>query len=176
MTSKSRRAQALVLPEKYEAFALAVAKGRSFTQACLDAGYALSTAPNLGSRLHRRPEIAARIAEHRKRLDEQRAKAITKAEMPTREEVLKRLLRAAIRAEEEGNLMAELRALELTGKELGMFVQRLEATVTSPLAALSSEQLAVLSSVLAMPMIEGQAIEVHEAIEAGGGAEVVQAE
>lgn len=53
---------------KHERFAQAFAKGESFTQSALTAGYSASNAPFYGSKLAKRDQIIARIGEIRSRV------------------------------------------------------------------------------------------------------------
>jgi hypothetical protein len=138
---------------RHEAFAQALAAGRSTAQAAIDAGYAPSTAAANGRRLATRPEVAARI-------EALRAVALPAAgpiampeapaaALPTRETVLRGLADALGEARGQGNIMAQLRALELMGKELGMFGQRSEARPDNPLAGLDTDGLLALRAWLA---------------------------
>ena len=97
------------------------------------------------------PERQQRILEIREELGRQRDLVLMKVDVPTRERVLRDLLEVGDKAKQQGNLTAQLRALELVGKELGMFVQRSSVTVESPLARLSPEQLLALAAALDQP-------------------------
>jgi hypothetical protein len=150
--------------EKLETFALSLARGRSMTQAAVDAGWKPATAHASGSRAAKREDVQGRVAELREMQDAARAEAIKAVEMPTRELVLRELIDVAERAKSGGQLQAQLRAIELLGKELGMFVQRSSVVVESPLASLRPDALLALSRVL-----EGH---VEEQLELEDGADV----
>lgn len=126
---------------RWEAFAAGLAKGKTGDQAYQDAGYA----PNRGNaaRLKANESILARMAELREMV-------VEKATVD-RAWVLARLVENANRAlqalpvlDNEGNPTGEYRyegsvanrALELVGKEFGMFVERKESGKPGDFAAL----------------------------------------
>ncbi|WKV16985.1 terminase small subunit [Microcystis phage MJing1] len=151
---------------RYEAVAQGLARGKSQTQAALDAGYSMGSAAGQGCRIAARPEVQARIMELREKLEEQRSTALAKVEMPTRKKVLEELVQAQDAAKQQGNLQAQLRALELLGKELGMFIQRSEVRVESPLEGLNAGDLAGLLAALRqgdVEVVESTAEEVLDA-------------
>lgn len=136
---------------KHEAFAKALAQGRDLTCAAIDAGYAPASASSTARRLAARAEISARLGALRVEvpaappdLPPSAARAL-----PTRETVLRGLSDALAEARGQGNIMAQLRALELMGKELGMFGQRAEAKPENPLACLDASSLLALRDLLA---------------------------
>jgi hypothetical protein len=91
------------------------------SQAALRAGYGPKWAKSQGSRLLGHPEVAAAIAEARER----RSGAVALK----REEVEAELRRIALdRTQKTGD---RLRALELAGKALGLFLDKSELTVSS---------------------------------------------
>jgi phage terminase small subunit len=158
--------------ERHEIFALHIAKGWSRTKAAIEAGWKATTATGVGSRLARTPEVEARVQELRVLLDEERTKAVLASELPTREFVLKELCATYSQAKHEQNVMGQYRGLELIGKELGMFVTRVDARVESPLAGLSAAALLALQAALAeavtgdaggRPVLEGEAVEAEAA-------------
>jgi hypothetical protein len=95
----------------------------------------------------RHPVVQARLTYLRDQTDANRAAAMMRVEMPRREQVLANLIRIDLDAEKQGNLAARLKANELLGKELGMFVTRIDAMVSSPLDGLSRDQLLALANV-----------------------------
>ncbi|MBR0641575.1 hypothetical protein [Plastoroseomonas hellenica] len=101
-----------------------------------------------------RPEVAARIEALRAAMPAPEAPpgptiTLAPGPLPTRETVLRGLSDALTEARGQGNLMAQLRALELMGKELGMFGQRAEARPDNPLACLDAQSLLALRDLLA---------------------------
>ena len=151
---------------RHEAFAQELARGKSQRQSALAAGFSAAQAESYGCRLAARPEIKERVAELREKLDVERAKAMSKVEMPTRQRVLLDLVAIKQKADAARNLQAELKAVELLGKELGMFVQRSEVKVDSALDGLNTEGLAALLAGLRqgdVDVIEGDAEEVLDA-------------
>ena len=104
---------------KHEAFARELAKGSSQAESYASAGYRPSD--QHASRLASDGKVLARVAELTAR--------ITDAVMLTREWVLERLIANANAAMEERDGNVANRALELLGKELGMFVDRSEHTL-----------------------------------------------
>lgn len=100
--------------QRHEAFAHALARGLSATDAMKEAGY---SDPRNSTRLTKNDEIAARVAE----LKAMAAERV----VVDREWVLAKLVENAANHQAE-NPAASNRALELIGKELGMFVERSE--------------------------------------------------
>src|SRR5262245_23928372 len=107
---------------KHEAFAQHVAKGVSGTEAAKLAGYAEGSAHVTASRLLRKANILSRIEDVRKHITEMAttSSGISKAW------VISRLKENAEKGMAEGQRTPAIRALELIGKELGMFVDRKE--------------------------------------------------
>lgn len=149
---------------RHEKFARLVAAGEPASKAYVDAGYAASTdrsAESAGSRLLSNVEVAARIAEIRAELEQAAQKAAT----VTKEWIVEKLRENALRAmqaqpvtDSKGNPTGEYtyqgsvanRALELLGKEIGMFVERTEnlnKNVDAPPAD-ASDAIAHIRSVL----------------------------
>ena len=113
---------------QHEKFALACATGQDHGQAYITAGYwsAESAKGKVGgAHLYKRPDIKARIAEL-----QDRAADITVAEsVLTQVWVIDKLKEIVERAlDENDRLDSPIRALELLGKHLGMFVDRSEIT------------------------------------------------
>lgn len=101
---------------RHERFAQELAKGKSQSEAYQLAGYEPSE-PN-ASRLTRNDKVQARVAE----LQERAAANV----MLTREWVLEQLVDNAAKAKAAGDFGPSNQALNLLGKELGMFVERTE--------------------------------------------------
>lgn len=99
-----------------EAFAQAIARGFSYIEAQEVVGYAVDT--GTASKLANRPEVQARVAE----LMARAAGAVT----VTKAWVLEKLVENALGAMAEKARGPANRALELIGKEIGMFVDRAE--------------------------------------------------
>lgn len=102
---------------RHEAFAQALAKGNSASEAYVLAGYSRNEG-NAG-RLNRNEQVQRRVAE---------LQAMLLSRMVVdREWVLAKLIENATN-NQEANPNASNKALELIGKELGMFVDRTENT------------------------------------------------
>jgi hypothetical protein len=99
-----------------------VAAGRSAADAYSAAGYAIKTAYTCGPRLLKTPAVAARVTELKEAVTHA---AIANAGV-SREFVLMELRDNALRAKQNQQWAASTRALELLGKELGMFVSHVE--------------------------------------------------
>lgn len=82
-----------------------------------------------------------------KELQEQAEKAVIQAVAVDKQWVLQQLVLNAQDAREAKDRSAANRALELVGKELGMFVDR-KMDVKSPLDALNAQQLKALTDLL----------------------------
>lgn len=136
---------------KHEAFAAACARGMYPTDAAKEVGYSVKRAKVTGSELMNRPEIAARVSELSELVT---ARAVSEAGI-SKAWVISQLVENVAMAKQgqpvmdtEGNptgkckinLPAANRALELIGKELGMFVDRSEVR-TEPFENLSDEEL-----------------------------------
>lgn len=101
---------------RHERFAQELAKGKSATEAYAEAGYEESR--SAASRLSANVNVQARVAE----LKERAAANVSL----TREWVLEQLVDNAAKAKEAGDFGPSNQALNLLGKELGMFVERTE--------------------------------------------------
>lgn len=88
------------------------------TQAAIRAGYSKKTAPVIGLENLRKPLIA-------KAIDEEKEKRIAKLER-TADEVMADIHRIAGKAEDEGRYGEALKALELEGKHMGAFTEKIE--------------------------------------------------
>jgi phage terminase small subunit len=102
--------------QRHEKFAQALAQGMSAAEAYVSAGYAANDGNAI--RLKGNERVQARV---RELLD----RAATNVSL-SREWVLEQLIDNARRAKENGDISPANRALELLGKELGMFVDRSE--------------------------------------------------
>ena len=105
---------------RHEQFARLVAAGQRPPQAYTAAGYQSSTAYTCGPRLLKKPAVQARVAE----LGEAAATSSVTGAAIDREFVLAQLKDNALKAKQECQWAASNRALELLGKELGIFVDR----------------------------------------------------
>lgn len=99
---------------RQEKFAQALAKGMTQVAAAVAAGYAANDAT--AARRANSPSVRARVAELQGRAAE---KAVL-----TKTAIIERLFRLADKAEAAGQISAANRAVELLGKEIGMFVDR----------------------------------------------------
>jgi hypothetical protein len=127
--------------QRHEAFARGIAEGKSLAAAFVAAGY--RPHPANPTRLRGRREIDERIGEIRatQQLVQERAleRAIDEASI-TCAEVLRMLIETYNFAREKGQIGAAVRAAELLGKSLGMFVERREVTVEQRIAMMTDEQ------------------------------------
>lgn len=139
---------------RWEAFAQAYVRHKNGTQAAKEVGFKGGKDGNsFAVRAHemlKKPEVQKRIAE----LNQQLVKETMKAAKVDRAWVLDRLKENAQEALERGDRAAANRALELLGKELGLFIDR-KMVLTGPLEALSAPQLQRLL-VLAQAAEEGR--------------------
>src|SRR5437762_2549775 len=116
---------------RHERFVQALAEGVPQGKAYLDAGFQASNPESLkanASRLRARPEVRERL--HDILLGGARLAEITSAD------VMRMLLQDHDMATEKKHFGAAIRALELIGRQIGMFVDRREVRV-SPLDDLS---------------------------------------
>ena len=105
---------------RYEHFAQLVATGQSPKQAYAAAGYGEKTAYTCGPRLLKRPEVRSRVTELQQTVTRT---SIFRAAV-SREFVVTELMDNAQKAKQNQAWSASSRALELLGRELGMFVER----------------------------------------------------
>ena len=160
---------------KHEHFAQMVAKGKSAPQAYVIAGYSEKTGyAQSANRLIKKAEVSARIAELRKAVEEpSRERAIEKAAVD-KAWVLHELIEV-VRLGKSGeaildsegkltgeykaaqNLNATNKALELVGKELGMFIDRSEVR-TGPLDGVDHDEIRAIGEAIASLTASGQAI------------------
>jgi phage terminase small subunit len=140
---------------KHEAFAHALASGVSATEAYVSAGYSAQGAYASAHRLLKNADVSARIAEIQSNVAERVTEktAITKAWVldALRENFDRAMQHEAVR-DSDGALTGTYtyngnvanKALELMGRELGMFVDRKDVTVRRSLAELTDEELDAL--------------------------------
>lgn len=147
---------------KHEHFAQLVSKGKTPPKAYVLAGYSEAGSAQSANRLLKNADVARRIEELRKTVEEpSRERAIEKAALD-KAWVLAQLAENVAMAKQaepvtdnEGNPTGEYRqnlnaankALELIGKELGMFVDRKEVR-SGPLDDVPPEQLKALEDAL----------------------------
>lgn len=127
----------------HERFAQARARGLDGTASAIEAGYAERSARVRACELNKRPDVAARIEELRAQVE----KAVVREIAISREWVLQQLVANAQDARAANDRGAANRALELIGKEMGMFIDR-KMDVKNPLDALSTQQLLALTQML----------------------------
>ena len=121
---------------RQEHFAQLVATGQSPAQAYAAAGYEEKTAYTCGPRLLKRPEVRSRVTE----LQQTAAQTSVSRAALSRDFVVRELMDNALKAKENHEWPASNRALELLGRELGMFVERV-CTWSGRLEDLDPEQL-----------------------------------
>lgn len=133
----AKKAKVAKLTAKQEHFAHLVAKGLSGTEAAKQAGFAAVSAHVRASRMLKIDKVAARVAEIRNNISNLVAEksAIDKTwvidQLVENVSMAKQAIAVTDReghetGEYEQNLAAANRALELIGKEIGMFVDRKE--------------------------------------------------
>ncbi len=132
---------------KHEKFAQQLAKGDNMLSAYVLAGYEENW-PN-ASRLAKHDKIRQRIDEILTRRDESMIRAEAKAfdaVAVDKKWIMKRLVGLADRSQASRDSRGEAKALELLGKECGMFIQRIEAGTPGSFDALDTTQ-AILDAV-----------------------------
>ena len=128
------------LPDKKrELFAKSVAAGVNQRQSAIDAGFHANpnSAAVIGHRLMREPYIANRVNFLRERAREIAIESLGL----TRADILRKLAEIIVIATKTGELSAANRALELIGREIGMFVERKIIGVQALIAELTPENL-----------------------------------
>ena len=106
--------------ERYERFAHAMSQGQNQGQSALFAGFAASRSPQTGCWLAKRPEVKARIGY----LQMQSSNTAIERVALSKSWVLQELRENILLAKQAEDCSAINRAIELIGKELGMFVER----------------------------------------------------
>jgi hypothetical protein len=121
------RVKAPPLTPQQEAFAVLVAKGKcTATDAAIRCGYSAKSADSIAAQLKANPKVANRIKDIQ-------GKAARRAEQSVAG-VLEMLGDTHERAMEIDDLSAANKATELLGKQLGMFVNKVEVDVELSLA------------------------------------------
>lgn len=130
---------------KHERFAQALADGKSQIEAYAAAGYARNRGN--AATLKRRESISRRVNEllaERERMARDATERATAELALTKADVMRLLLQRHDAASAAGQHSAAIRALELLGKQLGMFIDRKEMRVIRSLSDLSEEELDAL--------------------------------
>lgn len=159
----------MALNKRQEVFCQQVAKGITPTEAARGAGYSGSGVRVTASRMMDKPEIVERIAAIKTTVERATVSrvAIDKAwvisQLVENVETAKQAVPVLDREGNETgdyvqNLVAANKALELIGKELGMFVERREVRTGPLFADLTDEQLdAALAAARALAEAAGEA-------------------
>ena len=126
---------------RHEQFAQLVATGKTPAEAYVCAGYAEKTAYTCGPRLLKKAPVRSRVGEFQQTV----AKATVTRAAIDREKVLSGLWEIASKGTGES---ARVRAYELCGKELGMFVDRGELPWDGDPTTLTDQQLEQLTRYL----------------------------
>jgi phage terminase small subunit len=127
---------------RHERFAQELAKGKTLEEAHRVAGF--SGNRKTGSQLRQRPDISRRVTEilsRRDRAEERATERAIERTAITRADVLEMLVEDRNLARARGQTAAAIRAAELLGKELGMFIHREEVGQPGDFSHLSSEEL-----------------------------------
>ncbi len=123
------------LSAKQEQFCREYLVDLNATQAAIRAGYSAKTANAIGNENLLKPCIAERIA----MLKQERANKVAR----TAQDVLNDIIAVTTQAHEEGDLKTALKGLELQGKHLGMFTDRIQQEVSGPGGGPVSSELVV---------------------------------
>jgi len=125
---------------KHERFAQLVAQGANYTQAAKVVGYSELRAGATGSNLAKKRNIADRIAELSARVAEQSVSisAVNRAW------IMERLQEIAIKATAKEDFAPANRALELLGKENGMFVDRKDIKLSKTIEEMTDDELVTI--------------------------------
>ena len=145
---------------RHERFAQEIAKGKSAYEAYLTAGFKPSR-PN-ASRLQHQDNILQRVSEilaGRQRIEEKATERAIRRVSITKTDVLAMLIDDRELAREKGQTAAAIRAAELLGKELGMFIERREQGKPGDFADLPDEELGrrIIAQLMVRGMTERQA-------------------
>lgn len=111
------------LTEKEAAFVREFQVDHNATQAAIRAGYSPKSAANIASDLKKKPHIAAELA----KLETEAIKTGAVA----KDEVIQKLRDTYTKAIEGKHYSAAVRAAELLGKTIGVFVDRVDVELTS---------------------------------------------
>jgi phage terminase small subunit len=112
------------LSAKQEQFCREYLVDLNATQAAIRAGYSPKTAYSMGQRLLKNVEVQAFI----QRAKQERAEKLSR----TAQDVLNDIIAVTAQARDEGDLKTALKGLELQGKHLGMFTDRVQQEVSGP--------------------------------------------
>jgi phage terminase small subunit len=112
------------LSAKQEQFCREYLVDLNATQAAIRAGYSAKTANEQASRLLANVSVASRVAE----LKQERIEKVAR----TAQDVLNDIIAVTAQARDEGDLKTALKGLELQGKHLGMFTDRVQQEVSGP--------------------------------------------
>lgn len=145
----------ILLDAKHEVFAQKLAHGVNQTQAAIQAGFSPVSASTQGHKLSARKDVSDRVTELLLQREQIRSEAMKHIELPTRMDVLNDLVAVREEAKIARNLNARMKANELIGKELGMFVQRTDVRVESVVNRLGAAELHQLAA-LAQQVIDGE--------------------
>ena len=106
------------LSPKQERFAREYLVDLNATQAAIRAGYSPKTAYSMGQRLLKNVEVQAFIQSAKQERAEKLARSA--------QDVLNDIISVTAQARDEGDLKTALKGLELQGKHLGMFTDKLQ--------------------------------------------------
>jgi len=140
---------------RHEQFCQLISVGHSPARAYVAVGYSAKTAYTSGPRMLKAPSVSARVAELQRSVA---AAAVNRAAID-RDWVLSGLRRIAENGASES---ARVRALELVGKELGMFVERPAVPWDGDLAKLTTDQLEKVTDSLICQAFEGDQVAIDE--------------
>ena len=143
---------------RHERFAQLVATGKTPAEAYVAVRYAEKTAYTCGPRLLKTESVRARVIELEQKITEA---AVTNAVL-NREFVIRELMDNALKAKGNGELSASNRALELLGKEIGMF-ERKDLPWDGDPATLTDLQLSQLNNYLERIVFGGDPIKIAAA-------------
>lgn len=101
---------------QHENFARFVSQGKSKRDAAIAAGFSEKSASAVGSRLAKHAKVSQRIAELQSKVEQESIKAAI-----TSDSVIDRLVGIADKAEKRGQFMAAITAMQLVGKNIGMW-------------------------------------------------------
>ena len=141
---------------RHEQFCQLISAGHSPARAYVAVGYSEKTAYTSGPRLLKTPTVGARVAE----LQQTVALSAANRAAIDRDWVLSGLRRVAENGASES---ARVRALELVGKELGMFAERPAVPWDGDFATLTTEQLEKVVEQLAELAYAGQPEAIEQA-------------
>jgi hypothetical protein len=127
---------------KHEQFAQFVANGINPTEAYVSAGYSDKGAHASASRLLGVATVRARVEELRGAINN----ASLEKAILDRAWVIEGLKRIAHKAENEKDFVPAIKAHEMLGKELGMFVDRKDIRISKPIEEMTEDELVAILS------------------------------